>query len=313
MLPFPEAVSQTAWITGHALDYIQAINGSSFTFISYVQPHAPFSAPEEYFGLVHRDAIPEPVMCEWAEDPHHPRSFDLGVKVYKEPPPTWLDSRHCYFADLVHLDEQLGKVLDALEEKDLLKSSLIIFLSDHGELLFDHGFRGKENRHYDACIRIPLIAAGPGFAPGSISEAYVTLLDISPTILQAAGISYPNPPVGPYLTKESPDTLPGTPLQIVSPETHKQVYIESYNIITDAEIHHWARTVRTKNYRYTWYAKKNGEQLFDLQADPDETVNLAYKIVMEPVIREMRDILLEEIILQDYPHTPRSLFAHGVH
>lgn len=180
-LPFPEEVSQTAWITSHALDFLRDLPaGQSFLAqVSYVQPHGPYCPPAEYLRQVDPDMPPEPVPAEWTEDPHAPDYF-------KNKTPSggnWRHIRRCYFADLLHLDRQLGILFDQLEATDRLDSTSILLLADHGDLLGDHGCYGKEERHYDACIRVPLIIAGPGVKAGQTRHE-VARKDHSPGLPQ---------------------------------------------------------------------------------------------------------------------------------
>lgn len=123
----------------------------------------------------------------------------------------WKYDRHCFFADIVHLDDQLGRIVQVLEETGRMDNTYIIFLSDHGELLGDHGFYGKEERHYDACIRIPLIISGPGLNKGETRDEFVQLEDICPTVLEFSSQKMPYmPQMGPYLKCE-PEELPILP------------------------------------------------------------------------------------------------------
>jgi arylsulfatase A-like enzyme len=233
----------------------------------------------------------------------------------------WEYARHCYFADIVHLDRQLGKVLDALEETGRLANTFVVFLSDHGELLGDHGFAGKEERHYDACIRVPLIIAGPGLQGSLVRDEYVQHEDICPTVLEACGVSLPAlPKMGPYLKvrQEDIDILPGRSLLGLcrgeTPEAWRDAaYSESYNAIWSITPGDWARTIRTREFRYTFYPAGNGEQMFDLRSDPDEQHNVVADPAYARQRQALRDRLLELIVMQDYPKTRRELFALGVH
>jgi arylsulfatase len=318
-LPFPEEVSQTAWITGHALAFLRDTDPEQplYAHVSYVQPHSPFHPPGEMMQHVDPSKIPAPAPAEWVDDPHAP-----GYFADKEPREMdWEYARHCYFADLVHLDQQLGKVLDALEETGRLENTYIVFLSDHGELLGDHGFTGKEERHYDACIRVPLIIAGPGLRSGMIRDEYVQHEDICPTVLEACSVSLPLlPKTGPYLkvAQEEIEQLPGRSLLgLCRGETprgwREAAYSESYNAIWSIAPGDWARTIRTSEFRYTFYAAGNGEQLFDLRTDPDEQHNVVADPAYAAQRQALRDRLLELIVMQDYPKTRRELYALGVH
>ncbi len=321
-LPFPEEVSQTAWITMHALDFIRNAPASQplYAHISYVQPHAPWCAPNACFDNVDVDAIPAPIAAEWIADPLCPDAFaGCGSgHLVKEVPEHWREMRHCYFADIHHLDRQLGRVMDALDEAGRLDNTYLIFLADHGELLLDHGFRGKECRHYEAAVRIPLIISGPGLEQGAACDAFVQLEDLAPTVLDLAGVPAPEQPVGPYAKQGRPPCFYGRSLAPLcrgeaDPAPRDYAYIESYNSLWDHVPTNWNRTIRTAQYRYTWFTQGHGEQLFDIVDDPDETINLAGNPAYAAVRQQLRDRLLDAVILQDYPHTPRSLFMHAVH
>ena len=326
-LPFPEEVSQTAWITGHGVDFIQRTEPSQplFAHISYVQPHSPFCPPEEYLQYVNTDQIPPPAPAEWLTDPHAPNYF-RDTEGYFRPKVAatvdWRKARHHYFADIVHLDTKLGQVLDALEETGRIDNTYVVFLSDHGDLLCDHGFLGKEERHYDACIRVPLIIAGPGLARGLVCDEMVQHEDICPTVLDMAGLEMPLLPVmGPHLAKAQigqRQPLAGKSLLgLCRGERHsawrQAAYVESYNAIWSITPGDWARTIRTKEFRYTYYAHGNGEQMFDLRVDADEQRNIVADPSYAGVRQDLRDELLELIVMQDYPKTRRELFALGVH
>jgi arylsulfatase A-like enzyme len=321
-LPFPDEVSQTEWITRHALRFLESTPASQplLAHISYVQPHGPFCPPARFMKDVDTGRIPAPVPIEWLNDPSAPTCFSHTEGARKAIPDTWRQIRQYYFADLVHLDRQLGIVMDALERTGRLSNTHLIFLSDHGELFLDHGFTGKGERHYDACVRVPLIIAGPGLRQGHTRAEIVQLEDIFPTVLDMAGLAQPRPKVlGNYLKlTEAEERYPGRSLTGLcrgeSPASWRQsMYIESYNNISSTVPAFWARTVRTRDWRYTMYPGGQGEQLFRLTDDPDERRNLARAAGVARMRTELRDILLEQVILQDYPHTPNNRHALGVH
>ena len=321
-LPFPRQVSQTEWITGHAVDFIRQSERARpiYTHISYVQPHGPFCQPADYMKRVDESRIPAPAPIEWMTDPLGPKCFAHTEGAKTSMPEDWRTTRHYYFADLTHLDEQLGRVRKALEEAGRLDNAYFIMLSDHGELLLDHGFTGKGERHYDACVRVPLMIAGPGLQKNVKRQELVQLEDIFPTVMEAAGLSAPAPRViGPYLKMPvDAERYPGRSLLPLCrgeqpARWRDDVEIESYNNITSTTPAFWARTVRTPEWRYTMYPGGAGEQLFSLSNDPAEQRNLAGDAGYAKVRGEMRDRLLERVILQDYPHTRRGLYSLGVY
>ena len=320
-LPFPREMSQTEWITQNAADFIRKTDTSRpiYAHISYVQPHGPFCPPGDCMKNVDESRIPAPEPIEWLNDPGAPKCFPRTEGARTAMPADWRTTRHYYMADLTHLDEQLGRVTSALEEAGRLHRSYIILLSDHGELLLDHGFTGKGERHYDACVRVPLVVAGPGLKQNIERRELVQLEDIFPTVMEAAGLPMPAPRVtGPYL-KMPPDAERYSGQSLLplcrgeEPARWREAQeIESYNNIDSTTPANWARTIRTSEWRYTLYPAGSGEQLFSLQNDPGEQRNLARDGGYAKVRGEMRDRLLESLILADYPHTRKNLYGLGV-
>jgi choline-sulfatase len=317
---YPRELTQTSWTTRHAIDFIRGTprGDSLFAQVSYVQPHSPFCPPRDALGRVDPSRIPEPAGCEWLDDPAAPSGLDRSEGASRGIPADWRTNRHYYLADLTDLDDQLGRVVDALRAAGRWDNTLLIVTSDHGELLHDHGFLGKGERHYDASIRVPLLLAGPGVRAGLQCEAFVQLEDICPTILHAAGLDLPRHRVmGPHVS-QSPVALPGRSLLPLAAGERvsgwrPDAYIESYNNIYRTDTGEWARTVRTERHRYTVFGEAGKEQLFDMLDDPDEQRNLARDPSMAGVRQQLRDRLLELLIAQDYPHPPRDLFSLGVH
>ncbi|MCL5743318.1 MAG: sulfatase-like hydrolase/transferase, partial [Acidobacteria bacterium] len=138
-LPFPAELSQTEWITRHAVEIIRQADRRAplYAHISYVQPHGPSCPPGAYMKDVDTSRIPAPAPIEWVNDAQAPRCFPRTEAAHKVMPEDWRAKRHYYFADLAHLDRQLGEVTRALEESGRMDNTYIILISDHGELLFD--------------------------------------------------------------------------------------------------------------------------------------------------------------------------------
>lgn len=321
VLPLPEEVSQTAWITQQALRWLAEADGPLLAHISYVQPHSPFTPPEGYLSRVDAQRLAAPIEATWKNDPDGPRILREKARNAGN---EWRFHRQLYMADLTHLDEQLGKVVAALEAAGRLDNTYLIFLADHGEMLYDHDLFAKGPMHYDACVRVPLVIAGPGLDRGVTCDRFVQLEDICPTVLAMAGVDQPMLPArNPYNDADgaSPSTtLPGRSLLPLCQgsqgfrgeavrEWRQWAYCESYA----GAFAGWPRTIRTERHRYTFYPQGTGEQLFDLEADPDEMTNLNRDPAHAKVRQDLRDRLLESVILQDHPNPTRDLFSLGVH
>lgn len=319
VLPLPAALSQTAWITAHARDFLRSTPRDQplFAQISYVQPHGPSCPPREALALVDEAKIPRPIPPVWPADPRHPVCFEHHGEARRTLPDHWRAWRRHFWADLAHLDQQLGLVLDEIAATRDPANTVILFLADHGDMLMDHGFTGKGEYHYDACIRVPLTIAGPGLPAGATCPAFVQLEDLCPTILDLTGLPPPALPVVAGRSPAAPVPLAGRSLGPllrgpVPADWRSSAYVESYNNV-GSHPRHWARTLRTATHRYTLYPEGQGEQLFDLINDPDESRNLAGDPTHQSLRQELRDALLDRILLQDYPPTPRGMFAFGVH
>lgn len=324
-LPYPAEISQTNWITQHAIDFIEHTQMTKpvYAHISYVQVHSPSCPPPEFMKHVDPSLIPPPAGIEWLNDPLGPSCFPVSDGATRTIPDDWRVSRHYYLADLAHIDAQLGRVMKVLEDTGRLDNTYFILLSDHGSLLNDHGFTGKDERHYDSCIRVPLMISGPGLRRGIRCDELTQLEDIFPTILEMAGLPMPQPLMiqGADLARSfvnGEEHYPGRSLIGLCRGEHPNdwrdaVEIESYNNSRWTTTDHWARTIRTREFRYTFYPGKTGEQLFNLRNDPDEQLNLAGNPAFAALRAEMRDRLLDQIVLQDFPHTRRDCFSLGVY
>ncbi|MFC7597610.1 sulfatase [Terrabacter sp. GCM10028922] len=318
VLPYPGEVSQTAWITDRALDFLDSADDRDvFAQVSYVQPHNPFTPPPEYVDRVRTDNIPEPVEAEWVDAPiPYYRQERYARPSYEER--DWRRDRQLYFADLAHLDHELGRIREALVRTGRVDGALVMFTSDHGELLHDHGLLGKWERHYDACIRVPLIVTAPGTHAARDCDAFVDLTDIAATVYDWAGLPHPSVPLrdNGTPTMGRADLLTGRSLwpHIVGVGQGQQrdhVLVQSNNSHLEVGPRSWARTLRTDRYRYSRHLSGGGEQLFDLRADPDEQRNLAYDKAHESVRTGLLELLAEASVTDAFPSSPRELYQLG--
>jgi choline-sulfatase len=303
----PEEATQTRWIGDLACQEIGKAHAPFFLYVSFVAPHDPYDPPSRFLDRVDGSRIPEPVPAAWQNDPLAPALFRNSAGL--EPlvglcADEWRTMRHYYLASLAFIDDQVGRIVQAIEERGLRDTTRVLFTSDHGDLLGDHGLPYKGAWHYDACVRVPLIAWGPGIRSG-VCDAPVETMDLYPTVLDLAG------------AKDSPATEGRSLMPWMRGERparwRSEAYSESYATYDNVEQRNWARTVRTSDYRYTLYAAGGGEMLFDLRADPDEQRNLAGDPAYASVRHELRGRLLERIIGQDEPLPTRNLFQMAGH
>lgn len=328
VLPFPQEISQTNWITGHALGVRQRVQGKPlFVQVGYVQPHGPFTPPPGYLRRVNAENIPEPLPASWLEDDHRPWTYRQ-----RGPKPTegWRDLRSLFFADLCHLDDQLGRVMQAQRDAGRFEQTYFIFTADHGEMLLDHRLRGKGCWHYDACVRVPLTIAGPGVRAGQVREAFVQLEDLAPTIHEMAQAPKPELTCRHEPFRRAHGSIPAMhgsslmPLLRGEPTPRgwrDSAYCESYNALGSADPREWSRTTIDHAWRYSVHGNQwgengpqpGGEQLFNLAEDPNEQRNLAADADHRSILHGLRERLMHRIILQDAPGVLRGLHSLGVH
>ncbi len=163
-----------------------------FMYLSFMAPHDPRSMPSEFLQMYDVNGIEIP------ENFKEKHPFDFGIlqcrdEVLAPYPRTEEDTKKQiaeYYAMITHLDFQVGRVLDALEEKGELDNTIIIFAGDNGLAMGQHGLFGKQN-HYEHSIRVPLVFAGPNIPQNETRETYTYLLDIYPTLCDMLGIRVP--------------------------------------------------------------------------------------------------------------------------
>jgi iduronate 2-sulfatase len=183
-------------IADQACDALRGFGRSKepfFLAVGFWKPHLPFNAPKKYWDLYDRTRLARPQPAGRPKGApaiaHHRgtelRNYDGVPKDGPIPAEQVAELRHGYYAGISFLDAQVGRVIDALREAGLASNTLIVFWSDHGFHLGEHDLWGKTS-NYELDARVPLIVAGPGVAANAKSAALVELIDLYPTIVEAA-------------------------------------------------------------------------------------------------------------------------------
>lgn len=262
-------------------DWIRAARQAAtpwMVFSSFVAPHFPLVVPQEYLDLYPLDEIEMPRLHPRTGCAQHPwlarmEQFQPNDAEFASDEERKLGIAS-YYGLCTFIDEQVGKVLDALRETGQESNTLVIFTSDHGEMLGTRGRWGKSTLYAES-VRIPMILAGPGVTPGTTNATPVSLVDAAPTITETTGA----------------DTLadwPGRSLVALS-GTHdpvRQVFAE-YHAVASPSAAYMLADARWKYHEYVGYPP----ELFDLEADPGETKNLAANPEYRNVLRHMHDSL----------------------
>ncbi len=270
-------------VTENAIHFIEKASDKHdrpwMLYLGYIMPHPPFSALKKYFDEYYPDHVDMPEVNEeeldnlslvYQELRHFKR---IATPINKE---KIRRARAAYYAMITELDDRIGQVIGALKASGQYGNTIIIYTSDHGESLGEHGLWYKNNL-YDCAIRIPLIITGPGIPEGKRVDIPVSQIDLAPTMLQHAGITKP-----PYLRGKTLDRF------------FSQGHNHENNVVY-AENHSEGNCtgsfmIRKGNWKYIWF-KDYDDLLFNLESDPGETVNLSQKPEYAGVLSEMNDIL----------------------
>ncbi|GAB6164555.1 hypothetical protein JCM19992_05550 [Thermostilla marina] len=202
----------------------------------------------------------------------------------------WRRHRWGYYRMIEKVDAELGKVLDALKRRKLDGDTVVVFTSDHGDCAGAHHFNQKTVL-YEESVRIPLIISWPGHTPKTTTDLLVnTGVDTLPTLLELAGIPIPS-------------KLPGRSLAPVvlgkKIDVWREYVVSEDDMVQTGPVNGYApkmqgRMVRSDRFKYCLYQYGNRrESLYDLENDPGETVNLAYRPEYREVVRRHREMLRE--------------------
>jgi arylsulfatase len=292
----PDELHQTTWCTEMSVNFITENQESPwFLNVNPFDPHPPFDPPPEYLARYNPDDMPPPIFQE--SDIEHQKLFreidqqtreainpfssdepgeeatsvsrgDLGSVPPKNYDPRLVKA--CYYAMIEKIDQSVGVLLDTLETTGQLENTIIIFTSDHGELLGDHGLIYKGCRFFESLTHIPLIISWPArFAENVRFNGLVELVDLVPTLLEAAGMEIPY-----YIQGKSLNALLKDPASCTKHKDH--VVSEYHGAIGGDRMRDQTHGMMYFDGRFKVcvYQGHDIGEIYDLQADPNEFNNL---------------------------------------
>jgi arylsulfatase A-like enzyme len=197
----PEAVHRDGWVTGKCLEYLKRRDDDRplFLYLSFMKPHAGHNVPEGFEGLYDLDKVAYAEQPPWDKD-HSPHAEginrrDMYVDYWKNATEEdWKLMTMRYRANCSWMDDMFGRVLQVLGERGMLENALIVYVSDHGEMLGERYYRFNKYCLYESAVRVPVILSGtalPEEFRGRIDRRPAELIDVYPTLLKAAGIEVP--------------------------------------------------------------------------------------------------------------------------
>ena len=304
----PAEFHQTTWCAEKTIEFIRANEGRPWFFsFNCFDPHHPFDPPAEYMERFPVEEMPLPSVHpaeaerqttfqkldrEWAHD--NPGEFHTGAMTDDDRRQVYA----AYMAMISLIDDQVGRILEALRETGQDRDTLVVFMSDHGEMLGDHGIYFKGPHFYDCQMRVPLVIRWPG---GSVNagrriEGLVELVDLAPTLLDAGELEIPQRMQGKSL-------LPMLRGEAETEFVHEQVFAEYYNAWTHGDA--YGSMLRTQKEKIVVYHGTGQGEFYDLENDPQEFLNLWE----EPLVRDRRNDLLarcfDASVFSMDPHPPR--------
>ncbi len=303
----PAEFHQTTWCGEEASKFIHENAGTPWFFsFNCFDPHHPFDPPPEYLAKYASSDMPLPKQ----------REGELAVKpVYQRLDAIWAhnspgefhtdamsdDDRRevcaAYYAMCELIDDQVGQMMDALRQSGQLDNTIVIFMSDHGEMLGDHGIYFKGPHFYDEAIRVPLVFSWPGqFREQHRVDGLTELVDIVPTLLELAGLDIPERVQGQSLVSHlRGERQPG--------EGRPHVYSEYYNAWTHGDA--YGTMLRTNEHKIVVYHGQEIGELYDLKEDPDEFENLWDAPLAQGLKLDMMKGCFDASVLSMDPEPPR--------
>ena len=277
----PAELHQSKWCADRSIEFIsEEREGPWLLCLNIFDPHPPYDPPWEYYKRFDPSSLPDPHFTEsdltsqerlngveYQVDARRPEARDIP------------QLRAAYYAMIELVDEQIGRILSYLDETGQRDETLIVFTTDHGDMLGDHGLTRKGCRFYDGLVRVPFLWSWPGhFEAGLQSDALVELTDIAPTLLEITGQNKPRRMTGisllPILTGQA------------SPRRHRDFVRSEYFDVQNSGFQLTAvegpdpgrftfgTMYRDERWKLVVYHTHSMGELFDMENDPNEFENL---------------------------------------
>lgn len=264
----PREWHTTQWTGDRAVDSVKSWKGDgNLLLASFVKPHHPFEPPQDMCDAYDPDKLT--LLPGWT-DAVPEANYELNKGYFDNAKLDIAALRHVmayYYANISHIDEQVGRMTQILKQKGIYDNTVIVFLSDHGEYLGHHHMLLKGNFAYDPLARVPLIAKFPQQTrAGSVEPGQVSLIDVAPTVLSACGVTPAKTMHGLDLAEE------GAGREIA--------FLESYN--------GKMAMARTADHKLITHPRDDDVMLFDLEKDPEEKTNVAADSDYKDVVDELR-------------------------
>ena len=278
-----DRTTHASWVATETVTFIENTlerqpNRPFFVHAGFYAPHPPLNPPASALEQYKGRALPPRRYAADEVDYLPPNLAATMTALARTPEDTWDSYRRYFYAMVTHLDENVGRIVAAVEAAGIENRTVFVLTSDHGDYLGDHNLISKGSRPYDGALRIPLIFRGPGVPTGA-SDELVEIVDVMPTLLDLLGIPFPKGNQGISLV---PVMAGGS--------GRGSIYMQA---LTN-------RMIRTKSAKY-WIDQNGEEVLFDYANDPHEFRNVAELPAQRGLLDSMRVTLLRRSIAERDP------------
>ncbi len=298
---YDDGLHPTNWTADKAIEFLENYDGEQpwFLKVSFKRPHPPFDPPERLMKYYMEQELPVAQVGSWAEKefgeykgsledtPDAPRGHYPVKDIH--------DARAAYYASITHVDEQIGRIVEALKKRGELENTLILFTSDHGDMMGDQHL-WRKTYAYEGSSRIPMIIRWPeaifeeqGISRGQSISNPVELRDVLPTLLSGAGI-------------QIPDEMDGlNMLELIRGNTQK------WRTILDLEhgTCYWRENawvcLTDGVHKYIYFTLTGRQQLFNLENDPYELTDLAEDPSFSLLVNTWRDHMIHHLSVRGEP------------
>jgi arylsulfatase A-like enzyme len=287
----PETLHPTHWTGQAAVNFLKGYNQPNpfFLKVSFARPHSPYDPPRRLFDKYADADLPKAHVAKWAEK-YAPRSSnrddlwhgDLGEAAVRT-------SRQGYYGSVEFIDEQIGRILETLEQRGWLEETLIVFTSDHGDMTGDHHL-WRKSYAWEPSARIPMLMRWPegmvSASRGQVLAQTVELRDILPTFLDAAGAPTSRPLDGASLLS-----------LLRGPNPQWREFLDLEHGVCYSNENNWT-ALTDGRWKFIHHAFHGNEQLFDLDADPHELNDLSTDARHDATLRLWRGRMVSHLALR---------------
>jgi arylsulfatase A-like enzyme len=270
------------------LEHLAKQDRPFFLAVGFFRPHTPYVSPKDYFDLYPKQEMPvvRGIKEDQADIP------PIALQSYKTPPKMTDDQRRecvqAYRASISFMDAQVGHVIDALDRLGLAENTVVVFTSDHGYHMGEHGLWQKMSI-FEESARVPLLIVAPDVSKkGIVARTPVGLIDLYPTLTALCGV-------------KAPDNLQGQSLVPMLKDANAEGRGWALSQVTrgggkDREQKRiFGYSLRTAQWRYTeWDEGKQGTELYDHEDDPKELTNLAHSANVSKFSKQLHDAIAEK-------------------